>query len=153
VVDRRSASETGAAETSEESHRPVRLLHGSDAEAARETAVLLARRWVPGILVSLQAGPLRRSELAAQLGSVSEKVLTETLRALEVQGAIGRKVHSDVPPAVTYRITSGGRVLLDLVERLAGWSADGQPTGSDSRLSQLGPNATGGNLASCSVEP
>jgi DNA-binding HxlR family transcriptional regulator len=84
---------------------------------------------------------------------VSEKVLTETLRALEVQGAIDRTVHSDVPPAVTYEITSGGRVLLDLVERLAEWNPDGPPAGPDSRLSQPGPSATGGNLASCSVEP
>lgn len=141
-----------------------RRLGQSDADAARGMAVLLSRRWVPAILVGLQARPLRRARLAARLGApVSEKVLTETLKTLERHGLVIRTVHTGVPPVVVYRLTPAGRSLLDLVEQLAGWTLKQMPhaespkgaagTNTDSRMSRQERERTAQPSTTSCVEP
>ncbi|MBI5160440.1 MAG: helix-turn-helix transcriptional regulator [Micrococcales bacterium] len=79
-------------------------------------------RWTVLIIGALGQDTRRFSELARLVDGVSQKMLTQTLRALERDGLVERTVHPVVPPRVEYRLTDEGRSLLsvtDLVERWA----------------------------------
>jgi DNA-binding HxlR family transcriptional regulator len=62
-------------------------------------------RWGVLALVALRDGTLRFSELRRRIGGVSEKMLAQTLQALEEDGFVLRTAHPEVPPRVDYRLT------------------------------------------------
>ncbi|GAB2494297.1 helix-turn-helix domain-containing protein [Promicromonospora xylanilytica] len=66
--------------------------------------------------------PMRYSELSRQLAGVSQKMLTQTLRALERDGLVTRTATATVPVTVTYELTDLGRSLHQLVRSLKGWA-------------------------------
>ena len=72
---------------------------------SRQVLALLADRWSMLILYALAAGVLRHGELRAKVGGISQKMLTQTLRALERDGLVTRHVHAVVPPRVDYALT------------------------------------------------
>jgi DNA-binding HxlR family transcriptional regulator len=78
--------------------------------------------WSVLIVGSLAGGSRRYTELAKHIEGISPKMLTQTLRALERDGLIGRTVHAVVPPRVDYALTPLGRSLLDLVGALEAWA-------------------------------
>jgi DNA-binding HxlR family transcriptional regulator len=80
--------------------------------------------WSVLIIMSLADGPRRFGELAAKIGGVTPKMLTQTLRGLERDGMISRTVFPEIPPHVEYALTDLGRSLLGLVGALEAW-ADG----------------------------
>ncbi|MFD4692820.1 winged helix-turn-helix transcriptional regulator [Streptomyces sp. NPDC058463] len=84
---------------------------------------LLANTWNPVVLYALAAGPRRPGELRAEIGGISAKVLTETLRRLEGYGLVERCAYAEAPPRVEYALTALGRTLLEPIEALGRWSA------------------------------
>ena len=70
----------------------------------------------------LGQGTKRYGELRRHLPDVSKKMLTQTLRALERDGLLKRKVYAEVPPRVDYSLTPLGRVFLEPVTSLCGWA-------------------------------
>jgi DNA-binding HxlR family transcriptional regulator len=90
--------------------------------ASRQLLDRIGDTWSVLIVAALADGPLRYSQLAARIDGVSPKMLTQTLRALERDGLIGRTVYPVVPPRVDYELTDLGHNLLDLVRGLAAWS-------------------------------
>jgi DNA-binding HxlR family transcriptional regulator len=64
---------------------------------------------------------MRFSRLREQVGGVSQKMLTKTLRQLERDGLVGRRVHAEVPPRVDYRLTPLGVTLGESVCGLWTW--------------------------------
>jgi DNA-binding HxlR family transcriptional regulator len=78
--------------------------------------------WSALIILSLADGPRRFSALAAKIGGVTPKMLTQTLRGLERDGMISRTVFAEVPPHVEYALTDLGRSLLGLVGALEAWA-------------------------------
>ncbi|MFE2016545.1 winged helix-turn-helix transcriptional regulator [Streptomyces sp. NPDC059499] len=84
---------------------------------------LLANTWNPVILYALAEGPRRPRELRAEIGGISAKVLTETLRRLEGYGLVERCAYAEAPPRVEYALTALGRTLLEPIEALGRWSA------------------------------
>ena len=70
-------------------------------------------RWGPLVLVLLRESSYRFSELAYLIGGVSEKMLAQTLRALEEDGFVLRTVHATKPPKVEYSLTSFGQELAE----------------------------------------
>ena len=70
----------------------------------------------------LSRGSMRFSELKRSLGSISQKVLTTTLRSLERDGYITREVTPSIPPRVDYALTELGRDVLIPVTALAMWA-------------------------------
>lgn len=68
-------------------------------------------------------GKLRFNELNQQIGDISQKMLTVTLRSLEADGLISRKLFPEIPPRVEYELTDLGRSLLPHIEQLAEWAA------------------------------
>jgi DNA-binding HxlR family transcriptional regulator len=91
----------------------------------RRISEILSRvgdKWTVLVIVQLRAGPLRFSEIKRRLGSISQKMLTATLRALERDGFVTRTVHPSVPPRVDYELTTLGRDLLQPVTAMADWA-------------------------------
>ena len=82
---------------------------------------LIGGKWKGVILWYLKDGTLRYSELKRHLGSITQKMLTQTLRELEKDGLVTRKVYPVVPPKVEYTITKNGKKLIPIFEQLQVW--------------------------------
>ena len=76
----------------------------------RDVLSRLGDKWSLLVLVSLQTnGVMRFGDLQRSIGDVSQRMLTVTLRTLEADGIVERKVYAEVPPRVEYRLTDRGR--------------------------------------------
>ena len=98
---------------------------------ARVAADLLSGRWPMVVLYSLADGAARPGELHRQIGGISQKVLTETLRRLEHNGLVERRRYAEAPPRVEYSLTTAGKDLLVPIRALGDWAtayADQLPT-------------------------
>ena len=69
-----------------------------------------------------EQGVVRFNELGRLIPDVSSRVLSSTLRTLEADGFIERKVYAVVPPKVEYRLTEMGESLLPLIRQLTEWA-------------------------------
>lgn len=67
-------------------------------------------------------GKMRFNELNQEIGDISQKMLTVTLRSLEADGLLTRKLFPEIPPRVEYELTDLGRSLLPHIEHLAQWA-------------------------------
>src|SRR5215470_7036735 len=77
-----------------------------------EMLELSADKWTLLVIEALDGeGELRFSHLQRRVGQISHKMLTKTLRQLERDGLVARRVHATVPPRVDYRLTSLGESL------------------------------------------
>src|SRR3954453_2036381 len=92
------------------------------AQLVRGSLGLLTSKWSVDLLLALGDGSRRYHELLAELDPISEKVLTQTLRAMERDGLVGRRVHAEVPPRVEYALTPLGATLASPMKALAGWT-------------------------------
>lgn len=82
----------------------------------REALTRVTSRWAPLLLAALSDGePLRWSELRRRASGITEKMLAQTLRMLEVDGYVHREARPVVPPHVEYSLTPDG---VELTERL-----------------------------------
>lgn len=81
-------------------------------------------RWTVLIIGTLEDGPLRFSRIARRVDGVSQKMLTQTLRALEADGLVRRTVFPEVPPRVEYELTDLGRSLLEPLQALVAWAGE-----------------------------
>lgn len=107
--------------------------HSHVAQAAREhlssdcsrVGKLFSRigdKWSLMIVMLLRPGPLRFSELKREIGGISQRMLTLTLRGLERDGLVMRTVFPTVPPRVDYELTEMGHSLRGPVEALGAWA-------------------------------
>src|ERR1700680_1603805 len=95
------------------------------AEDCRSVSEVLARvgdKWTVLVVSVLGEGPKRFNELRRALGSISQRMLTLTLRGLERDGLVTRTVFPTIPPRVDYELTKLGHSLLDPVSRLGLWA-------------------------------
>ena len=74
------------------------------------------------VLIIGEQGVVRFNELSRLIPDVSSRVLSSTLRTLEADGLIDRKVYAVVPPKVEYRLTDVGESLLPLIRQLTEWA-------------------------------
>lgn len=74
------------------------------------------------VLIIGKEGVVRFNELNRLIPDVSSRVLSSTLRTLEADGFIDRKVYAVVPPKVEYRLTELGESLLPLIRQLTEWA-------------------------------
>jgi DNA-binding HxlR family transcriptional regulator len=91
----------------------------------RAISAVLSRvgdKWTVLVVETLGGGPKRFNELRRALGSISQRMLTLTLRALERDGLVLRTVTPSVPPRVDYELTKLGHSLLVPVNSLADWA-------------------------------
>jgi DNA-binding HxlR family transcriptional regulator len=90
-------------------------------------------KWASLVIQVLTKGPVRFSELRKMVHVVTPKVLTQTLRSLERDGLITRKVYAQVPPRVDYTLTDLGRSLLAPLSQLREWAENNVPAIIDAR--------------------
>jgi DNA-binding HxlR family transcriptional regulator len=83
----------------------------------------IANRWTALIVQALASGTRRYSELRRELGGVSHKMLTQSLRGLERDGIVERTVHPVVPPKVEYSLTPLGQSLVEPLVMICEWTA------------------------------
>lgn len=83
---------------------------------------LVADKWAVLIVYKLSGNVKRYGQLKREIPDVSQKMLTQTLRGLECNGLVERKVHPTVPPKVEYSLTPLGASLVKALEPLCSWS-------------------------------
>lgn len=81
-------------------------------------------KWTAMVVLCLEDGPRRFSELRVPLRTVTAKVLAETLRAMERDGLVVRNAYDENPPRVEYALTPLGRSLLTLIDAARAWCID-----------------------------
>jgi DNA-binding HxlR family transcriptional regulator len=79
-------------------------------------------KWSVLVVVMLGEGPKRFNELRRSIASISQRMLTLTLRGLERDGLVTRTIFATVPPRVDYELTELGRSLLEPVRQLGTWA-------------------------------
>jgi DNA-binding HxlR family transcriptional regulator len=79
-------------------------------------------RWTPKILFSLKRRSYRHGQLRRQLGSVSQRILTRTLRNLESAGLLARQVTGSKTVAVEYSLTQRGRTIITPLRGMCRWA-------------------------------
>jgi DNA-binding HxlR family transcriptional regulator len=82
----------------------------------------IADKWTALIIQVLARGTMRYAALRREIGGISQKMLTQTLRSLERDGLVQRKVHPVIPPRVDYALTRLGRTLIEPLQALCRWS-------------------------------
>jgi DNA-binding HxlR family transcriptional regulator len=101
---------------------PGNLHEPEDCRAVSEVLSRVGDKWTVLVVSRLGDGPRRFNELRRGLGSISQRMLTLTLRALERDGLLTRTVYPTVPPRVDYELTRLGRSLLEPVTGLELWA-------------------------------
>jgi DNA-binding HxlR family transcriptional regulator len=91
--------------------------------ATREVVGLLSARWSVDVLYALAAGTRRYSELLYEVGEISKKTLTQTLRGLMRDGLVVRRAYVDVPVRVEYSLTPLGWSLTGPLMAMYEWAA------------------------------
>jgi len=114
--------------TSASDHCPLplseRLRRGNLMAAAcpsREVLKHVTSRWGVLVLMALESGSHRFSQLRRTIGGVSERMLAQTLQWLEHDGLVERIAHPVIPPRVDYHLTPLGREAAEKVRLLADW--------------------------------
>jgi DNA-binding HxlR family transcriptional regulator len=114
----------------------------SDLEMIRGTRAvvdLLSSKWSVDVLYLLASGTRRYTEVFYEVGEISKKTLTQTLRALERDGLIARHVYAEVPPKVEYSLTPLGWSLTGALMAMYEWSAEHLHDVDAARLAHEGP--------------
>ena len=97
----------------------------------RTISTLLSRigdKWTVLVVQTLGEGPRRFNQLRREIPSVSQRMLTLTLRNLERDGLVNRTVTPTIPPRVDYELTGLGQSLLKPITALAQWALDNVDT-------------------------
>lgn len=93
----------------------------------RNVLARISGKWSLLVLYALDrngSSPMRFNQLRRAIPDISQKVLTTTLRTLEVDGLVRRQVFAEVPPRVEYSLTERALSLIPLVDSLISWATD-----------------------------
>lgn len=91
----------------------------------RKVLSRLGDKWSMLVIMTLYAnGIMRFGDIHRTIGDISHRMLTVTLKSLESDGLITRKVYAEVPPRVEYGLTDIGHSLIPHLENLVGWAVN-----------------------------
>lgn len=88
------------------------------------TVQLIGSKWKLLILRNLLMRPWRFNELRRDLEGISQKVLTDSLRAMEKDGIITRTVYPEVPPRVEYALSPLGETMRPILDAMEEWGKE-----------------------------
>jgi len=88
------------------------------------TIQLIGNKWKLLIIRNLLMRPWRFNELHRSIEGISQKVLTDNLRAMENDGIIIRKSYPEVPPRVEYSLSELGESMRPIIASLEAWGID-----------------------------
>src|SRR5216684_2117103 len=112
---------------------PSNLHVAEDCRAVSEVLARIGDKWTVLVVSTLGDGPKRFNELRRALGSISQRMLTLTLRGLERDGLVTRTVFPTIPPRVDYELTQLGQSLLKPVNGLGLWARQNRAAIADAR--------------------
>ena len=112
---------------------PSNLEVAEDCRAVSEVLARVGDKWTVLVVGVLGDGPKRFNELRRALGSISQRMLTLTLRGLERDGLVTRTVFPTIPPRVDYELTKLGHSLLEPVNGLGLWARQNRPAIEEAR--------------------
>ena len=95
-------------------------------ELVRDVLARVGDKWTLLTITVLASGPLRFTALHEQVAGISQRMLSQTLRALTRDGLVTRTAYPEVPPRVEYALTPLGRSLGEAVDGLVNWVRDHQ---------------------------
>src|SRR5262245_13016716 len=101
--------------------------------AVRDVLNRVGDKWSVLVVALLGDGPKRFSELRRSIESISQRMLTLTLRGLERDGLVTRTIFPTIPPRVDYELTAMGRTLLKPINALAEWSEENRSAIQEAR--------------------
>jgi DNA-binding HxlR family transcriptional regulator len=98
----------------------------------QKAAELVGKRWVPQVVHAMRQGPRRFSDLREGISSISDNVLSQRLKELELEGIVTRTVTPSTPVCITYGLTDRGEDLAGVMSELQSWAerwaaAESQP--------------------------
>ena len=85
------------------------------------TVQLIGSKWKILIIRNLMQRPWRFNELKRDLTGISQKVLTDSLRSMELDGIVKRKIYPEVPPHVEYSLSDLGKSMEPIIEAMSQW--------------------------------
>ncbi|MBC3938608.1 MULTISPECIES: helix-turn-helix domain-containing protein [Anaerotruncus] len=85
------------------------------------TLLLIGDKWKVMILRDLMTGTKRFGALRRSIPAISQKMLTQQLRAMEADGLVHREVYAEVPPRVEYSLTETGESLRPVLDAMSVW--------------------------------
>jgi DNA-binding HxlR family transcriptional regulator len=107
----------------------------------RDVLDRIGDRWSLLVLLTLSDGTRRFSQLKRAVGDISQRMLAQTLRTLEQDGFVTRKVFASVPPRVDYTLTALGASLLEKIQPLVEWAETHHKAVKAARRSYVRPVA------------
>ncbi len=107
----------------------------------RDVLDCIGDRWSLLALLALSHGTLRFTALKRAIGDISQRMLAQTLRQLEQDGYVSRKVYPTVPPKVEYKLTALGDSLLRRVQPLVEWADENHARVRKARQAYVPPAA------------
>lgn len=115
-----------------------------DCRPVSEILGQIGGKWTVLIIMNLSGGSKRFSELKRNIGGISQKMLTSTLRDLEMDGYVTRTVTPIIPPRVDYELTALGRDLQQPLLAIGEWAFKNRPRVLEARRQYLAvhPDAT-----------
>ena len=100
------------------------ICHTEPAAEVRRVLDLVGDKWSLLVIALLGDGPHRFTELQREIGSISRRMLTLTLRQLERNGLVLRTVYPVVPPHVEYQLTPLGFTLMAAIQGIVNWTVE-----------------------------
>jgi len=92
----------------------------------RQLINIVGDKWTLPVLYVLKQDTKRYSELQREIPGISKKMLTQTLRRLESDQIVNRKVYLVVPPKTEYNLTAFGKELIEPLQVMADWAWEHQ---------------------------
>ena len=100
---------------------------------SRQALDRIADKWTALVVYALVAGPKRHGELRRAIDGISQKMLTQTLRSMERDGLLHRRVLDQVPPHVEYSLTPLGMTLTEPLVAICRWAMEHLPEVQEAR--------------------
>ena len=107
---------------------PDSPLSATDCKGLADVLAAIGDKWTIMVVGKLSEGPLRYNEIERRVGGISQRMLTLTLKRLEVDGIVTRTLFPSVPPRVDYELTALGLTLREALMPLHLWAAKNKET-------------------------
>jgi len=108
--------------------KEIEKLLGLDLCPTRTVLAQISDKWSLIVIIVLGDEEYRFSELAKKIPDISQRMLTQTLRKLERDGLLQRRVTATIPPRVDYKMTALGLSLSEPLNSMSKWAEDNQST-------------------------
>ena len=122
---------------------PDGSLSATDCKGLADVLATIGDKWTIMVVGTLSQGPLRYNEIQRRIGGISQRMLTLTLKRLEMDGIVTRTLFPSVPPRVDYELTQLGQTLRGALVPLHLWAAQNKETIAVNRIHAIATGTQG----------